>query len=575
MPRCGLTLAYVATAAAFMRDPMASKRGATLPKIDHILNLNTMDRRVLSAGKGNVHESQRLTLPTPFNQSFKRIPEGEGGSDTESKQEFWFHRLGYSKLTLVFSITLIAVSTSCMWLTEKRVARVDSVIAFAKREVKSASARQANRHDRGHLVHIQDGETKATEPVELKMFSDLKFETGCLRLRSKVEIFQWNEINKRSQRTDNAGNTVRSKYTYEKDWSTKAVNPMLEFKESDAKLYTNAASSLPKGVVVGESVANGKKVQYGAFLLPTELLTQLNNFISIPSDGDVVKLGDKVTSQDGDAVFSKDEDGLYYLPPKRDSPELGDIRVTFDYVPPGSASVLALQCEESPGWLAGFTMPSQEEIRAAMMSGGPIPTAQPRTSGKDTFIPYRLFPRRWCGMSDDDKQRAALKEGNRNVIEFMPEEVYTGPFACCCCACNLVGMYFALSPPQVFHVAEGSFSEKQFFDKLKAEANPFKNCCRVCGWLPMLIAFHALFCKLPNLMDLIPFLGPFIFTFGNYWLWMACFLATLVVWLSFVCLAYLPHRPVVALVYALLVALIVAIPLEIIPTIQEDSATSF
>merc|ERR1712228_36627 len=128
-----------------------------------------------------------------------------------------------------------------------------------------------------------------------------------------------------------------------------------------------------------------------------------------------------------------------------ESPTVGDIRVRLEKIPDGPFTVLALQVE----------------------SGGDT---------RDTFIPYRMISRGFCGISKEEQKRRQIAEGRLVGSQLAEKDKCSfGPLdgLCCCCAgiCNLVSTLFSgLLTPEVFHVFSGERKVSECWDEVKARS---------------------------------------------------------------------------------------------------------
>lgn len=89
-------------------------------------------------------------------------------------------------------------------------------------------------------------------------------------------------------------------------------------------------------------------------------------------------------------IYGLTADVSRFYHPKRPSPEVGDVRVSFECVHDGPASIMALQC------------------------AGKGPGA--------SFMPYRLVSRGFCGMPELALKSALLAQGKKSPDELYEED---------------------------------------------------------------------------------------------------------------------------------------------------------
>jgi len=208
----------------------------------------------------------------------------------------------------------------------------------------------------------------------------------------------------------------------------------------------------------------------------------------------------------------------YYFPPLQGSSQVGDMRVRFEYVLDGPATLLALQADD-----------------------------QKHEAGSATFLPFRLVSRGCCGNIDDDMLRERLvQEGEKSA-----DDLYQDSKTDCCCfsvCCNLVQCCFAyLSPPQIFRAWSGNFSKAQCFDDLGLSLMLHKWGFRIVGWLLLFLGVYCLFEPIFVALDIIPFLGKYISGGAQFVVGFTCLIVTAALATIVAGLAYLRFHPVFGL----------------------------
>merc|ERR1719277_2600711 len=100
-------------------------------------------------------------------------------------------------------------------------------------------------------------------------------DSGCLRLRTCVEVFQWEEQEHSETKKDNlgGGETTVKTYSYQKAWCSSAVDSS-GFKQGGHQNTVHV-----QGLKMGsQEVVNGL-VKYGEpYQLQTDMVLQLSNF---------------------------------------------------------------------------------------------------------------------------------------------------------------------------------------------------------------------------------------------------------------------------------------------------------
>jgi len=276
-------------------------------------------------------------------------------------------------------------------------------------------------------------------------------------------------------------------------------------------------------------------VKYGEkHRLPEGMVQMLNNFKSASElvGGELKPHGQTVVDS---YTFKPGGDDWYLCPWHSGEPEIGYCRVKVEYVTDGPATILALQMKDK------------------------------RSGGDHTFGPYRTVPRGCCGgLPDSELKTLRLAAAEMDAGELYENEKCGGPFSCLCGCCNCVTWIFSntQSPifslvPQIYSAWPSHMSKKECFDSEKTSGAIVKWGLRFLGWLLLWIGFCMLFKPIEVLLDIIPFLGPYLGSGVSWALGLLSFILTLVIATLVVSCAYLIYHPLVGLLYMLLTAGIV------------------
>jgi len=425
-----------------------------------------------------------------------------------SSHETFFDRMGNAFWGFLFGIVLILFSGPIMWINERRQARMESLLAVGESEYVTVTAPQEGH--RGELVHAAGGEAHGIEPVECKKFGGVGFPSGCLRLRSSVEVYQWQEIEKTETKKDNVGGgqTKTTTYEYKRTWSTIKFDSS-KFKQSG---HANKYPSEP-----GKDCEDNSRVRYQhvkdskAFEVPTTLVRQLDNFKSIHDE-----LPDSVSTKGAwiGTKATKKGDYFVYATGTENEPAIGDMRVQFDAIKDGATTIMALQTEGA-------------------------------VEESDTFLPYRLVPRGFCcwGVTEKELKRKLQEEARKSGDELAEQDACEcGPLALCCCCCviigNLVNRAFASMPAQIFHMFDGDKTPGQCMSIIKSQSKTITWILRGVSWLMMYIGTCLLFGPILVIPDLIPFLGGYVSSALGFIVGVLAFILTLLIAVLIMSAAY-------------------------------------
>ncbi|CAE7254480.1 unnamed protein product [Symbiodinium sp. CCMP2592] len=428
----------------------------------------------------------------------------------------WFSRLGNAIWSVVAGLWLILFSLALMWMNEERNAQQESILQLGRSEVQTITSKWVDEQLHGTLIHMNDADAQGMDEMKDRRFPALRMESGCLRMRSQVQVYQWEEDKRYVKDLDDQRLAM---YSYREIWSDTQIDSA-SFRESSERNSISVAG-LPCGTV---QITN-TTVKYGdGFYLPKEMVEQLDNWQNANSHVQNLEYN-------GTRFGNPSEGWLYYPESAAQSPTIGSVRVRLEYVADGPVSIVALQTADD------------KHPRAA------------------SFLPYRLVSRGLCcGLRDQALQKALLIQGQKRSHQLYKEEPWTfGPFewlcclCCCsgllCCCCNLVARQFAVAPPQIFAAYPGRSTVSEVFDKLNTSRLVMKWGLRLLSWLLLYAGTYALFQPLLVVLDILPFLGPYISSGAGWVIRVLVFLATAVLATLVISVAFLRYHPFVGLTY--------------------------
>lgn len=355
--------------------------------------------------------------------------------------------LGGSTVRILAGAAIILSSAVALWFNETEDARWRALLYRARRRYKPVTACKSFEANRGRLVFVNFGRMTPAASVRDGQF-DVALGSGCVRLRSEVRVCQWLEYG----REDKHGG---SSFGYRLEWSD-------SYHDSSAFEDPRGHENPPTvpGLSFGTFTTDCERVEYGdGFLLPLGLVRQCEGFR--PTEGTLPRT---VALSAGGLVFASrsGNEGVYYCRPAEspgaaadavsvqdiiNSPQPGDLRVRFDYVPAGPATVLALQAENDG-----------EEKR-------------------DTFLPYRVIPTGLLESAESERARL-LAEGRKSRGEIAEEA------ASCCCLRNCPNVCMANGRSvEIFHLLEGKQDLRKCFETLSSNGVAGIWQCRAVGWL--------------------------------------------------------------------------------------------
>lgn len=252
--------------------------------------------------------------------------DGVGGDDsvTEVSEQSWLGRLAGSFVAALIGFVLFLASFVLLYWNEGRaVAEIDSLNAGA-RSVVSVPADAIDRAHEGQLVHVT-----ATAAVDGTL-TDPVFhvgQAGAMRLRRHVEMYQWHEHEEtKTEKRIGGGETKVTTYTYAKEWSEAPIDPA-KFKKPGG----HANPPMPMRSAVFEADA----VKLGAYRLDASLVKQMSGFKAYAPPA-------AATGADVNPPFKRFGDQFYHGAAP-ETPEVGDIRISWEVIDVQPVSVVAAQ----------------------------------------------------------------------------------------------------------------------------------------------------------------------------------------------------------------------------------------
>ena len=258
---------------------------------------------------------------------------------TETTTTSYGQRLAGSAKGMIGGLLVFIIGTGLLWWNEGRTVRTAKAIGDAASHVESvADVSKVDASLNGKLIHASAfADTKDTLTDDI-----FGVREQAIKLDRKVEYYQWVEHSQRKKRDKvGGGEETITTYTYEQEWVKKPVNSS-NFKESR---YRNANRVLSQ---VEERKETAQHVTFGAYTLPESLVESISG--SEPVEVRMTEeqrftwnerlhmLRPKVNTETSLVHTSAN---TVYLGLSPNSPQIGDVRVTFTKVPPADISLIA------------------------------------------------------------------------------------------------------------------------------------------------------------------------------------------------------------------------------------------
>jgi hypothetical protein len=254
-------------------------------------------------------------------------------SFSETSSESIFGRLGNAIKGVLFGIVLIPSAIVLLSWNEGRAVKTAASLKEGAAAVVSVSPDAVQTANEGKLIHLS-GEAKTEDTVTDPMF---QISRSAIRLSRKVEMYQWKESKEQKTHKKLGGGTeTETTCTYSKKWSDSIIDSS-DFKHREG--HQN-----PTSMIANSSSVIAENVTMGAFKLPAEVIDKMkgDSTLSLTSAETAelpAHLKEKVKLT-GEAL---------YVGADPASAAVGDQKITFTVLKPGTFSILARQTGNTLG----------------------------------------------------------------------------------------------------------------------------------------------------------------------------------------------------------------------------------
>lgn len=269
----------------------------------------------------------------------------ENSSYTEVTSTNWFSRLGNSFKGIGTGILLIVAATVLLWWNEGRTVRTGDAIAEAQMVTEPMpSIDKIDSAFEGKMVYATGRavtKDELTDPV-------FGVKVNAIKLRRKVEYYQWVEHSKSEKRTKlGGGEETVTTYSYSAEWVDSPVNSQSfkkrEGHENKTRINSENMSWLAPNVTFGAyrfpeflSRSIGGEKPLDISLTDTQRAELQKAFFAPNASLDA----SQVVGQQGASMIHTQTNTIY-VGREPGSPSIGDVRVTFFETPAAEVSILA------------------------------------------------------------------------------------------------------------------------------------------------------------------------------------------------------------------------------------------
>jgi hypothetical protein len=250
---------------------------------------------------------------------------------TEVTNQSIFGRIGNSIVGALFGFVLLIGSIVLLFWNEGRAVATAKSLREGAATVIEAPSDNINPANEAKLVHVT-GETAVTEPLQDPIFN---ISETALRLSRKIEVYVWKE-KKESKSRDKVGGgkETTTTYSYEKVWAPDLIKSS-SFKSADDHRNPTRLE-IPKKEFVATNATLGQ------FRLTPQVIGKVSGDEELDATTDQLsKVSENFESK------LKVDGNKFYLGADPANPEIGDEKISFSVLRPGTLSVVAAQSKQS------------------------------------------------------------------------------------------------------------------------------------------------------------------------------------------------------------------------------------
>ncbi len=248
----------------------------------------------------------------------------DGDTSTTTSTRSWGSRLTGALTGLAFAFILLPAACWLLFWNEGRAVHTARSLTEGAGSVQSVPNDRVDAALEGRLVHVA-GPLRIAGTVADPDFGVQA--PNAAQLVRVVEMYQWRE-NTRSEtrsRTGGSQETVTT-YTYDRVWSDRALD--------SSRFHNPGGHNNPAMPVTGRTIV-AEEGRIGAYRVGAPLLRQLH-------DAQPLALQAQPRSPVNRPMQRQGNNGIY-LGNSPDSPQVGDLRISWRVVQPASASVIGKQ----------------------------------------------------------------------------------------------------------------------------------------------------------------------------------------------------------------------------------------
>jgi hypothetical protein len=250
-------------------------------------------------------------------------------SFTETSTQGWFSKIGDALKGIVFGLILFVVSFPLLIWNEGRAVKTAKSLAEGRGAVQTVPSDRVDPGNEGKLVHTT-GRATTKETLADREFG---VSVGAIRLKRKVEMYQWKETSQTEKRDKVGGSTETvTTYSYNREWSESLID--------SSRFKQQGGHQNPRAMPLRTTQWQASQVMLGAFSLSAAQVA------AIGGEEPLEPSADKPAPAGVSKPVAK-QPGGYYIGEDPQAPAVGDLRVSFFKVPETDLTIVASQSGSS------------------------------------------------------------------------------------------------------------------------------------------------------------------------------------------------------------------------------------
>lgn len=252
-------------------------------------------------------------------------------SVTVTSSQSWFSRIIGSIKSVLFGLILFVVAFPVLFWNEGRAVQTARSLDEGAGAVVSVPANAVDPGNEGKLVHVSGSVTTEGALID----PELGVEAEGIKLIRVVEMYQWKEEQRSEKRKKlGGGEETVTTYTYTKDWSSDPIE--------SSSFQEPGGHENPGAFPIEGNTVVADPVYVGVFTLSSEQVDQLSEGQSLAMTEDMVEaLPEPLNTE------ARVSEGRFFWGENPASPQVGDVRISFQVVDPATVSLVGVQTGET------------------------------------------------------------------------------------------------------------------------------------------------------------------------------------------------------------------------------------